>query len=334
MNVGDLETYERDHMHFNIRKFHEKVTDKTVIKNTTKVTQKDLIENREVNYKSHETIYGKIGLMCPHCYNYIIRNVNINCSISIENEEPTQKTDPELWVANDFRYMLRKCPICGEWDVDMIPVDVNIVECVSILNRKGFKTKFCCEGHGEKSTNAYIMFEDNSIIQFFNTLPITWYHDYDSLKNFGSICIRSESSDYVEGMLDIKEWAYSLPWNFPLKKISFDLVEKDIVTKNKRVIPSDKVVQELKEYAKQQTSLPLLLDAPSEILKQDLELMKGFNIGESYIQQPSHAISFHTIKEPSTDVIDKILVNLKNRPNSAIYGLLKSFGGYDGDNNQ
>jgi len=330
MNVGDLETYERNHMHFSLHKFNERISEKTVIKGTAKVTQKDLVENREVHYKSHETLIGKIGLMCPHCYNYIIRTVNFNCSISILNEVPTEKCDPELRVVNDFRYQLRKCKFCDEWDVDLIPIDVNIVEPISILNKKGYMTKFCCEGHGDKSTNAYILFEDDFIIKFFNTLPITWYYDIDFAKNFGQTCIRCDTINYVEGLMDIKEWVDSLPMK--LKNLEFSLMEKDKISKNNRSFDCDKIVQELKGYCEQYNNIPFFR---TDKLYPNLDNMKGFSVGESYIQQqPSHSISFHDVDLSTMVNVERFLNSIKTRPNTAVYGALKAFGCYNDENKQ
>lgn len=55
-----------------------------------------------------------------------------------------------------------KCHKCkGTHHEDCFPIDSQIALAISILNKKGYKTKYCCEGHASEDTNeAYIYFEN------------------------------------------------------------------------------------------------------------------------------------------------------------------------------
>lgn len=307
MNAGDLETYERDHIRKVYHSFNEKV---------------QWYKNNPPMFTSVESLNGKIGLMCPHCYNYFTRYVHCFQSLMIENEEPTRSDCPELWVGSNIHYSVPKCKFCGREEVDLIQIDVNIVESISKLNKKGFKTKFCCEGHADEATNGYILFEDTSIMEYLNTLPLTWYFDIDAAKNFGHTCIRSEAIDYIEGIMDLKEWVESLPDIYNCKIMN-------ICARNKNArVYSEKVLQELKDWAgKYNINVSEMF--PLELLQSNLNDMKGFEIGESYIEKKSIPINFKAIDNATPEDLEKVFTMMKTRTNAAVYGALCAFGNYD-----
>ena len=53
---------------------------------------------------------------------------------------------------------IEKC-VC-EKNTDKIQIDLNIQYAIRLLNKKGYKTAFCCESHFGKTYNIYIMFEN------------------------------------------------------------------------------------------------------------------------------------------------------------------------------
>lgn len=63
------------------------------------------------------------------------------------------------------------CPYCwntlNNCDCDLFPpyqlifIDKNIQEHIRILNKKGYRTTGCCEGHRKICINTYISFADN-----------------------------------------------------------------------------------------------------------------------------------------------------------------------------
>jgi hypothetical protein len=199
MNVGDLELYRKENMNSEMHDSDEAIVHAHVNG-----------KNRAM-YKTIEFKYGKVGLMCPHCFNFMIRMVKFTSSIMIENEEPTDVEAPELWMFNSIGYSTYQCKFCGEYEVTLTDIDVNIVEAISKLNKKGYRTKFSCEGHGEHL--GYIYFENNSISEYFHTLPITWYPDIEDFRTYGRCIIRSDACNYIEGLSDLNEWVDSLPEN-------------------------------------------------------------------------------------------------------------------------
>lgn len=188
MYTGDLENYKRRMYNYTFVEHQRNET----------------IENSMVMHS-----YGTLALMCPRCYHIEKYNVTANGKISISQTNSTNtRVLPFIGISY---YNDSACPECGNDNHDLIEIDPNIADTISILNRKGFHTAFCCEGHGDNDTLAYIYFVRKYIMEkYIGTLPLTWYVDLDDIRR-GHFIIRSESSNYVEAMLDIYEWAKSLP---------------------------------------------------------------------------------------------------------------------------
>lgn len=197
MNVGELEIFRREKL---LHETHG--SDEAIVRAHIDGKGRPM-------YKSTEYKFGKVGLMCPHCFNFMIRMVNFTSSIMIENEDPTDVEEPEMWMFNDVVYSVSKCKFCEKETVNLIPIDANIVEAIGKLNKKGYTTKFSCEGHGDNL--GYIYFENHTISKYFNTLPITWYSDIPDFRSNNMCIIRSDSCNYEEGIIDLNEWVDSLP---------------------------------------------------------------------------------------------------------------------------
>ena len=188
MYAGDLENYKRRMYNYTFVDHH----------------REDAIENSMTMH-----MYGTLALMCPRCYHIEKYNVIANGKIAISPINSTNvQVSPFIRISH---YNDGPCPECGNDNYDLIEIDPNIADTISILNRKGFHTAFCCEGHGDYGTMGYIYFVRKYIMEkYIGTLPPTWYVDLDDIRREHFI-IRSESSNYVEAMLDIYEWAKSLP---------------------------------------------------------------------------------------------------------------------------
>ena len=161
----------------------------------------------------HDYSAGFIGLMCPRCFNYDIIKIRNQFARYDTQSSLIYKTPVDTIV--DVKYKLN-CPICGRTD-NFIEVDPNIIKTISILNQKGYYTKYCCEGHDNSIYRiGYIYFKSSDIKEYIHTLPLTWYLDTQSnVPYMGDGCvIRIIDSPYkVEAMNDILEWVKSLPPN-------------------------------------------------------------------------------------------------------------------------
>lgn len=185
------------------------------LKNTVKHPSEKLYEGDTVNLymngKTH-TRYGTIGLMCPHCFHVVYATINLSCYVSITSKRG------HIDVLQNTVYETDICESCGKY-AKLIELDPNIAETISLLNKKGYLTKFCCEGHNEqRDDNGYVYFEDRSIEDYLYTLPISWYIDLEDIRNLWyefnpnrGYVIRCDSFNKAEAIYDINQWAKTLP---------------------------------------------------------------------------------------------------------------------------
>lgn len=166
-------------------------------------------------YESSIKLDGDIALMCPHCYNIIFRRVYYKSNLFIEQDIPNEDNDihsPELWFIPTFNYVAAQCSFCGVSDVELIELDPNIAAAISLFNKKGFKTKACCEGHGKEE--GYIFFENDDLLHYTNiiSLPLTWAVDWPSYRDNIGFIIRADIRGYTQSLLDIWDYANNLPY--------------------------------------------------------------------------------------------------------------------------
>jgi len=89
-------------------------------------------------------------------------------------------------------------------------VDDLIAPAISILNKKGYRTAFCCSGHVDCFPNpqlAYIAFEFGCITP--EHLPAGWYWESDGQMEYE---YDNATKDMIsEVMAELVVWAESLP---------------------------------------------------------------------------------------------------------------------------
>lgn len=186
------------------------------------------IENEITKVKRHTKVCNlkRVKLMCPHCFRLYERNVAEVLETKITSIDKNQSNDePTITLDPYTTYTILDCK-CGK-SGNVIELDWNIADIVAELNKKGFKTDACCEGHDSErrivynenlSINPYILFSDDKIIRFYNSLPISWEIDVDFLKNdclalFNKhrISIYTELYNKEEALEELKEFVQSLP---------------------------------------------------------------------------------------------------------------------------
>lgn len=154
--------------------------------------------------------YGHHGLMCPECYMIyeVIIGENINSKCTLHHKYKGDIIDIDILPRVDF---LTVCKYC-KTDVKLIEVDYNIAYSISLLNRKGYLTTFCCEGHKSsyEYSDGYISFKDNSILEYIDYLPDSWYIDLQNLRE-GKYIIRTDVFDKSQAMTDLFSFCKGLP---------------------------------------------------------------------------------------------------------------------------
>lgn len=159
------------------------------------------------NNKQLEIIVNKLKLMCPRCYSLYETEVCIYKSISINSESKY------IIVGNHSEYTYNGMCINCKSPVQYIPVDYNIGDIISILNKKGYRTKFCCEGH-RLDDCGYILFEDTkynkNILEYAKMLPEEFFIDIKEYKGHVNNIVKDED----EYAIITKENRYIIRWEF------------------------------------------------------------------------------------------------------------------------
>ena len=143
---------------------------------------------------------GSIAYMCPHCFNIIMAHGSRKLDYEFDTDD--------VWVSSYVGYTCKKCK---NEIYETIELDPNIASMISKLNKKGYTTAFCCEGHTSikyENTDAYIMF--NALKMDPNNIPKYWYVDYEYDNGFTIRCDNTKYSK-TKYLKSLDEWVDSLP---------------------------------------------------------------------------------------------------------------------------
>ena len=89
--------------------------------------------------------------------------------------ENNKKVNYNSYVCPKCFYNPRKCKCDIDFPLYLIHIDKSIQKHIQILNEKGYKTRFCCEGHGKF---CYITFIDDYFTKYnINDFPSGFIYD-------------------------------------------------------------------------------------------------------------------------------------------------------------
>ena len=151
-----------------------------------------------------ENVKGTLSLMCPWCYEVYDVNVDIDIKASMETSD---RFDIESFVKT--LYHTDKCTNCNLAH-KLITLDPNLADIISILNKKGFYTNFCCESHKDNGISGYIYFQDMKILDYEHLLPDSVYVDLNDLRDHLAI-IRWEYCNKTEALIGLLQFVEQLP---------------------------------------------------------------------------------------------------------------------------
>lgn len=88
--------------------------------------------------------------MCEKCFRVVSGKFNSSISIYIPSEaygddELIDRSKLHIYNNTDNNVSIR-CPYCND-DSSMFEIDKYMIDPIMFLNKKGYYTKFCCEGH-------------------------------------------------------------------------------------------------------------------------------------------------------------------------------------------
>lgn len=166
---------------------------------------------------------GTIGVICPVCYCFNLRNIHTYINTSIKGETipsvdqgSAEDNGSDVYVVANPIVKIVKCQNCCSQYVEAITTDPNLAKIISILNKKNYVTNYSCEGHGTSA--SYIYFDtkiSENILQIFDTIPLSWYIDTEDLKE-DKLIIRSDKDDYPCNVIELEKWVEGIPVLNPL----------------------------------------------------------------------------------------------------------------------
>lgn len=161
---------------------------------------------KKVGYKSEESYQGTVKVMCPNCFSLF------ECIIKSKNSTLINQEKSDIFIYYNCKpqYIIDEC-VCGAISNYGIELDYNIADIISELNKKGFYTRYCCEGHLSGSIKPYIMFQEKKIMEYYNILPFSWDINLSFLKYNNKIVFESDYYNKEEALKDIKEFVDLLP---------------------------------------------------------------------------------------------------------------------------
>lgn len=152
---------------------------------------------------------GDIAFMCPICYHIYRARVRAKQYVFLRQTSVSENYADVVVSSPELHFRIDKCPECEGRDLDLIVLDPNIADIISALNKKGYFTEYCCEGHG--TCDPYIYFKNLDLYDLFSlNLPLSWYIDNLDLKE-NCLVIRADRSNWEAALEELQEWVDSLP---------------------------------------------------------------------------------------------------------------------------
>lgn len=105
-----------------------------------------------------------VSLMCLNCYNVdkaIQYSMQFNLKIKKSENIDNQQLDDFICAFGCFPWEIKtQCKCCGKETQHAI-IDNNIANIISEFNKRGYITKYCCEGHADCNwiSDMYISFD-------------------------------------------------------------------------------------------------------------------------------------------------------------------------------
>lgn len=145
--------------------------------------------------------------LCPRCYSKIYRISKLGKTL--EDKEKC------ISYINEQTYV-NGCACCG-YVGPTLDIDVKLESVISMLNKRGYRTLNCCQGHinnhGHVVSTPYIMFSpdivhnEKELKEFEDSLPESWYIDNDPYIIQPGIIIRGDMIYHKNYINDIILWA-------------------------------------------------------------------------------------------------------------------------------
>lgn len=170
----------------------------------------DKIKNKRIK-KYYDRYIGSLALMCPYCYEIHMADMDKKIKMKYHKKD---NDNYKIFPSMKFNGICKHC----HKPIEFIEIDGNLGKTIKILNRKGYFTKFCCEGHdkvknkNDKAYRAYIYFDNGTTYLEFirDFLPDSWYIDQDDLNDKKLIIRAKKDIPLKKRIHDIQKMAEKL----------------------------------------------------------------------------------------------------------------------------
>lgn len=132
--------------------------------------------------------------LCPKCWNKVQINLNLresfDCYVAY-----LKSTTPNIQLA---RTRINYDIICSECDGFMIECDDMFANRIIALNKLGFETRYCCEGHYNTTETPFVFNKPLNKYKHWVDLPYVAF----------SIDITENQMEYIDGLLSFQEYKF------------------------------------------------------------------------------------------------------------------------------
>ena len=163
------------------------------------------MNNFGIEYENKSCTDNKnFAIMCPVCYQLVG-----TIKQKITTEIFLDKNGREKIYGHNMIFQIDGyCEYCDEYIEEFVTIDADIAASISLLNHKGYKTRYCCAGH-ENSEEAYIYFKNNRYLKYIGILPKGWRIDVNDYVYRHDFIIRAKYGKY--NPVELEEWVTGLP---------------------------------------------------------------------------------------------------------------------------
>lgn len=158
-----------------------------------------------------------IALMCPNCFDIV---ATVEVDIKTTFKELANSTPKFYHHVVNFS-IDGECDGCHDYIDQYINIDAEIAPAISILNKKGWKTEYCCAGHQYERgySSAYISFTSDALLKYnpMLLLPTGWRVDIHKYTQSHKLVMRSKQGEY--NATELTEWAERLPYIVDVAKL-------------------------------------------------------------------------------------------------------------------
>ncbi len=166
-----IEGFEMPEKDESIEQYEEMIREELEMETPSSTPDKDYPRKKRIVYKK--------GVKTTPLSNYVFNDRYDFVEMMEKKDLPDDCSEYDIIPEKDYNQII--CNVCwkritecdcSEWSYDYFRIDPMILPAILTLNKKGYYTRFSCEGHDWTSSEAYISFE--AYYDFNRIMPYGW----------------------------------------------------------------------------------------------------------------------------------------------------------------